>query len=99
MLLLVGDKFMPEMHLKQPGLTYSTCGPFTKSKERIEKFMQTGNTNFIYKNELDKACFQHDMAYGKSKDLAKRTQSDKVLRNLKHLNMLVIQNIMVIKED
>ena len=67
------------MHLKQPGFTYSACGPFTKNKERIEKFMQTGNTDFIYKNELDKACFQHDMAYGKSKDLTKRTQSDKVL--------------------
>ena len=79
--LLAGDKFMPEMHLKQPGFTYSACGPFTKNKERIEKFMQTGNTDFIYKNELDKACFQHDMAYGKSKDLAKRTQSDKVLRD------------------
>ena len=79
--LLVGDKFMPQMHLKQPGFTYSACGPFTKNKERIEKFMQTGNTDFIYKNELDKACFQHDMAYGKSKDLAKRTQSDKVLRD------------------
>ena len=79
--LLVGDKFMPEMHLKQPGFTYSACGPFTKNKKRIERFMQTGNTNFIYKNELDKACFQHDMAYGKSKDLARRTQSDKVLRN------------------
>ena len=78
--LLAGDKFMPEMHLKQPGFTYSACGPFTKNKERIEKFMQTGNTDFIYKNELDKACFQHDMAYGKSKDLIKRTQSDKVLR-------------------
>ena len=78
--LLVGDTFMPEMHLKQPGFTYSACGPFTKNKERIEKFMQTGNTDFIYKNELDKACFQHDMAYGKSKDLAKTTQSDKVLR-------------------
>ena len=69
------------MHLKQPGFTYSACGPFTKNKERIEKFMQTGNTDFIYKNELDKACFQHDMAYGKSKDLIKRTQSDKVLRD------------------
>ena len=69
------------MHLKQPGFTYSACGPFTKNKERIEKFMQTGNTDFIYKNELDKACFQHDMAYGKSKDLVKRTQSDKVLRD------------------
>ena len=73
--LLVGDKLMPEMHLKQPGLTYSACDPFTKNKERIEKFMKTGNTDFIYKNELDKVCFQYDMAYGKSKDLAKRTQS------------------------
>ena len=68
--LLAGDKFMPEMHLKQPGFTYSACSPFTKNKERIEKFMKTGNTDFINKNELDKACFQHDMAYGKSKDLA-----------------------------
>ena len=57
------------------------CGPFTKNKERIEKFMTTGNTDFIYKNELDKACLQHDFAYAKSKDLVKRTQSDKVLRN------------------
>ena len=56
--LLVRDKFLPGMHLKQPGFTYSACGPFTENKERIEKFMQTGNTNFIYKNELDKACFQ-----------------------------------------
>ena len=79
--LLVGDKFMSEMHLRQPGFTYSVCGLFTKNKERMEKFMQTGNTNFIYKNELDKACFQHDMAYGKSKDLVRRTQSDKVLRD------------------
>ena len=80
-LLLVGDKFVPEMHLKQPGFTYSVCGPFTKIKERIEQFMKTENTDFIYKNELDKACFQHDMAYVKSKDLVKRTQSDKVLRD------------------
>ena len=79
--LLVGDKFMPEMHLKQPGFTYSACGPFTRNKERIEKFMQTGNTDFIYRNELDKPCFQNDMAYGKSKDLIKRTQSDKVLKD------------------
>ena len=62
---------MPEMQLKQPGFTSSACGPFTKNKERIEKFVQTGNTNFIYKNELNKACFQHDMAYGKTKDLVK----------------------------
>ena len=80
-LLLVVDKFMPEMHLKQPGFTDIACGPFTKNKERIEKFMQIGDTDFIYKNELDKACFQHDMAYGRSKDLAKRIQSDEVLRD------------------
>ena len=53
---------MLEMFLKQLGFTYSACGPFTKSKERIEKFMLTGNTDFIYKNELDKPCFQDDMA-------------------------------------
>ena len=69
------------MDLKQPGFTYSACGPFIKSKERIETFMQTGNKDFIYTNELDKACFQHEMAYGKSKYLTKRTQSDKVLRD------------------
>ena len=79
--LLVGDEFMPELYLKQPAFTYSACRPFTKNKEIIEKFMQTGNTDYIYRNELDKACFQHDMAYGISKDLAKRTQSDNVLRD------------------
>ena len=79
--LLTDNKLMPEMHLKQPGFIYSACGPFTKNKKKIEKFMQTGNTDFIYRNELDKACFQHDMAYGKSKDLVKRAQSDKVLRD------------------
>ena len=80
-LLLVGDKFIPEMHLKQSGFTYSACVPFTKNRERIEKFMQTGSTNFIYKNELDKASFQHDMTYVKLKDLVKRTQSIKVLKD------------------
>ena len=59
------------MHLKQPGFICSACGPFTKNKERIGKFMQTGNTDFIYKNELDKACFQHIVAYGKTKNLVK----------------------------
>ena len=80
-LLLTGNKFVPEIHLKQLGFTYSACGPFTKNKERIENFMQTGNTDFIYRNELDKASFQHDMVYSKSKDLAKRTQLNKVLRD------------------
>ena len=72
---------MPEMDLKQPGFTYSACSPFTKYKERVEKFVQTGNTNFIYKNELDETCFQYHVTYGKWKDLVKRAQSDKVLRN------------------
>ena len=72
---------MPEMHLKKPGFTYSTCGPFTKNKERIQKFKEMGDKNYIYKNKLDKACFQHDMAYGDFKDLARRTASDKVLRD------------------
>ena len=79
--LLSGDRFMPEMHLRQSGFTYSACGPITKNKERAQKFMRTGNTDFIYKNELDKACLQHDMAYGKAKDLVRRTQSDKILRD------------------
>ena len=79
--LLAGDNFMLEMHLKQSGFTYSACDPFTRNKDRIENFMQTGNTDFIYKNELHKACFQDDLAYGKSKDLAKRTQSDERLRD------------------
>ena len=76
--LLAGDKLMPEMHLKQPGFTYSACGPFTKHKERIKKFEQTGDTRHIYRNELDKACFQHDAAYADNKDLLNRTQADKV---------------------
>ena len=69
------------MHLRQPGFIYSACGPFTKNKERTEKFMKTGNTDFIYRNKLDKACFQHDMACRNFKDLARRTASDKVLRD------------------
>ena len=72
---------MPEMHLRQPGFTYSACEPFTKNKERIQKFKETGRTNYIYKNELDKVCFQHDMAYSDFKDLKKRTIADKVLRD------------------
>ena len=79
--LKLGDKFMPEMHLKQPGFTYSACGPFTKNKQRIQNFMETGDIKYIYRTELDEACFQHNMAYGYFKDLKKRTQSDKVLKD------------------
>ena len=89
---------MPEIHLRQPRFTYSACGPFTKNKERTEKFIKSGNTDFIYKKELDKACFQHDMAHGKSKDLFKKTQSDKVLRD-KALKIASDPKYMVIKED
>ena len=78
--LLVGDKFMREMHIRQPGFTYSACGLFTKHKERIKKFEQAGDTRYINRNELDKACFQHDAAYADNKDLLNRTRADKILR-------------------
>ena len=79
--LLAGDKFMPEIHLRQSQFTYSACGPFTKHKQQIQKFKETGDTNYIYKNELDEACFTHDATYSDSKDLTKRTVADKILRN------------------
>ena len=79
--LLVGDKFMPEMHLRQPQFVYSACGPFTKQKERIKEFKRTGDTCYICRNELDKACFQHDSAYVDQKDLINRTKAGKVLRD------------------
>ena len=79
--LLAGDKFMPEIHLRQPQFTYSACEPFTKHEQRIQKFKETGDTNYVYKNELDKACFVHDAAYSDSKDLTKRTVADKILKN------------------
>ena len=71
--LLTGDKFMPEMHLRQPGFTYSACGPFIRNKQRIQRFMETGDTKYIYRNELDKACFQYGLACGDFKDLKRRT--------------------------
>ena len=78
--LLAGDKFMPEMHLRQPRFVYSACGPFTRYKERIKEFKRTGDTCYIYRNELDKTCFQHDSAYADHKDLINRTEADNVLR-------------------
>ena len=79
--LLAGDKFMPEMYLRQPQFVYSACGPFTRHKERIKEFKRTGDTRYIYRNELDKACFQHDSAYADHKDLINRTEADKILRD------------------
>ena len=93
-ILSTGDKCMPEMHLKQPGFTYSACGPFTKNKERIQKFKETGDASYICQNGFDNACFKHGMAYGYFKDLAWRTVSDK-----KDLILPKILNMMDIKED
>ena len=79
--LLAGDKFMLEIHLRQPQFLYSACGPLTRHKERIKEFKRTGHTRYIYRNELDEACFQHDSAYADHKDLINRTKSDKVFRD------------------
>ena len=72
------DKFMPELHLKQPVFSYIACELFTKHRKRIQKFRETGNLKHLYRNELNKACFAHDAAYFDSKDLATRTISDKI---------------------
>ena len=79
--LVIGLKFMPELQLRQPGFAYSVCGPFNKYLERIQKLKETINLKYIYKNELDKACFAQDAAYSDSKDLAKRTISGKTLKD------------------
>ena len=78
-LLLARDKVMSEMDLRQPGFTYSACGPFTKDKER--KFKETKDSRYIYQDELDKACFQHDIAHGDFEDLNRRIAADKVLHD------------------
>ena len=76
--LLAGDKFIPEMHFRQLGYTSNACGPFTKHKKRIQKFKETGDSQYIYQ-KLNEACFQHDMAHGDFNDLTRRTAADKVL--------------------
>ena len=78
---LIRDKFMPELDLKQPGFTYSACGPFTKHLERIQKFRETVNLKHLYRNELNEACFAHDAVYSDNNDLAKKTISDKILKD------------------
>ena len=79
--LLAGDKFMSEMHLRQPRFVYSACSPFTRHKERIKEFKRSGDTRYIYRNELNNTCFQHDSANVDNKDLINRTEADKVLRD------------------
>ena len=60
---------MPKLHLRKLGFTYSTCGPFRKNNGKIQKFKETKDSRYIYQNELDRACFQYDMAYWDFKDL------------------------------
>ena len=93
--LLTGDKFMPEMHLRQPQFVYSACGPFTRHKERIKEFKRTGDACLLYRNELDKSCFKHDAAYAKYKDVENRLISDKKLKNSAHDNCtnLLLKNL------
>ena len=80
--LLKEDKFISEMHLSQPGFTYSACGPFTKNKGRIQKFKESGDSRCIYQSELGNACFQHDMHCHDFKVLPRITASDKVLPDI-----------------
>ena len=84
--LLGGDKFMPEMHLRQLGCTYGACGPFTKNKERVKSFKEIGDSRYIDRSELDKACFQHDKAHGDFKDLNKvlRDKEFNIAKNPKY---------------
>ena len=77
--LLAGDKFVPDMHLRQPRFTYSACELFTKNKKRIKKIIETGDSSYIHQNELGKVCFQYNMDFGDFKDLTRRTTAAKVL--------------------
>ena len=95
---LVGDKFMPEIQLRQPGFSFSVCRLFSKNKEPIQKFKETGGSNHIYQNKLDKVCFQHDMVYEDFKYLPKRTIADKISHE-KAFRLLKIQRMMDVKVD
>ena len=96
--LLAGDKRILEIHLRQLEFAYSACRPFTKIKERKQKFKETGHSRYIYQNKLDKACFQHDMAYEDFKDLTRRTVVDKIIHD-KVFNITKNQNMMDINID
>ena len=68
--LQTGDRFMPEMYSRQPGFTYSVCRPFTKHRDRIQKFREASNLKHLKRNGLDKTCFAYDTAQSDNKDLA-----------------------------
>ena len=99
--LLAGDKFMPVMHLRQPEFAYSACGPFTKNKERIQKLRETEDSRYIHQNELDKACFHHDVTYRDFKDLPRSLLNSFWLKYcvIKQSILLEIQNLMDINAD
>ena len=84
--LLNEDKFMAELHLKHTWFTYSACRPITKHRETFQKFRETGNLKYLYKDKLDKACFAYDAAYSHKKDLAKITISGKILKDIAYEN-------------
>ena len=94
---MAGDKFIPELHLIQPGFNYGACGPFTKQSERIYNFRETVNVKHLYRNKLDKACFAHDAAYSDSKDLAKNIFQIR-FQIIELMEMLEIGNMMDIKK-
>ena len=77
-LLLDGDKFMPELRLRQLGFTDSASGPFTKHRQRIRKFIGRGGLNYGYKNEVHNSCYADNVEYSDCKEFAKRTLSDKI---------------------
>ena len=81
MFLLERDKFMPKMHLRQPGFTYSLFTKKTKKEYKNLKKQEIYYEIYYLCFELDKACFQHDMAYRDFKDLTRKTAADKILRN------------------
>ena len=95
--LLAGDKLMPQMHLRQPRTTCSAFGSFTKTKAQIQKFKETEDSQYIYQDELDKACFQHGLGHGDFKEIPSTTAADKHYMK-KHLILLEIQVIMVMMD-
>ena len=95
--LLAGDKLMPQMHLRQPRLTCSAFGSFTKTKAQIQKFKETEDSQYIYQDELDKVCFQHGLAHGDFKEIPSTTAADKHYMK-KHLILLEIQVMMVMMD-
>ena len=73
---MAADRFMPVLHCRQPGFTYTACGPFTKNKTRIQNFKETEDTRYLYQNILDKSYFKNEIAYGDCNYLPRRTASE-----------------------